>query len=102
MTVALALLMIGALLFAIGRRNSVEPDSPHILGAGFICALLAVLVFASRSAAAADPAPAEGERYIVLTLTAAQQIVVKLETQNAEIERLRDQLKKASVPKECV
>lgn len=102
MTAALALLMISVLLFAIGRRGSAEPASPHLVGAAFICASLAVLVFASRSSAAADPAPAEAERYIVLTLTAAQQIVAKLEAQAAEIEILRAQLKRASVPKECI
>lgn len=102
MTAALALLLIGALLIAIGRSNRLEPASPHILGAGFICILLAVLVFASRPAVAADPAPEQGERYIVLTLPAAQQLVAKLEAQAAEIKALRDKLKIGSVPKECI
>lgn len=98
MTAALALFLAGVLLIALGRRHRFEPAAPHLTGAGYVCLLLGLLLFASRPAAA-DPAPAEGERYIVLTLNAAQQIVAKLEAQAAEIERLREELRR---PKACI
>lgn len=101
MTPAIALLMVSLLLFFLGRRHKAEEGAQHVLGVSFVAFLLSLMLFAIN-VKAADPEPAEGERYVVMKFTLAQQIAARLEAQDIEIKRLRDELKKATAPKECI
>lgn len=102
MTPAIALLMVSLLLFFLGRRHKAEEGAQHVLGVSFVAFLLSLMLFAINVKAADEPAPAEGERYVVMKFTLAQQIAARLEAQAAEIKRLRDELKNATAPKECI
>ncbi len=106
MTPAIALLLVAVLLFALGRKHHTEAGAQHCIGMSFVALLLSLMLFAldvKAALAAADaPAEAEGEVYVVIKQETLVRALALMQAQAVEIHQLRENLKKASVPKECI
>lgn len=106
MTAAIALLMVSILLFTLGRKHKAEDGAQHCIGMSFVALLLALMLFVldvKAALAAADaPAEAEAEVYVVIKQATLVRALALMHAQAVEICQLREDLKKASVPKECI
>lgn len=99
MTAALALLLIGIALIALGRRHRTEQAAPHLVGAGFICLLFALLVFAVTPAAGAEqpgPPPRE-ERFVLIRASLMQEIAAHVNAQAIMVRDLQQQNARAAL-----
>lgn len=99
MTPALALLFIGLLLIALGLRSR-EESALRVATVGVLLFCISLALFTSPARAA--EAPADAQRYAIIKLDILQQAAALIQAQSEEIARLRDALKTASTPKECI
>ncbi len=103
MTLPLALLFIGLLLIALGLRSQ-EDGAGQVAAAGLLlfCVSL-VLLTAPARAAEVPPAGSTGaEQFALVRVELLRQAAALIERQAYEIKLLRERLKIAERPKECI
>jgi uncharacterized membrane protein len=101
MTPALALLFIGLLMIALGLRSR-EDHAWKVAAVGALLFGVSLALFTAPARAAEPPPEAEPEIYVVVKQTTLARAIELMQLQAAEIALLRERLKTASVPKECI